>query len=215
MAPDVDELIRRVNTLTLDKNRLKQRLSQLTNGSSNSQQQTTTNINSTVVPASRERDSAILLNQQSNDSIQSSSSETCDLTNTSNLVKNSQNTRLLTTNNNRIVAGVECVTSCEQDTKYVNELYRKRLDEYTDNWELLQSKCSALLSELNALQKHYVDLKRENLALEEKLQAKCDDCDKIQGELQTVVLNYETQLSAMSEHLSMITSKQAASLADD
>lgn len=89
----------------------------------------------------------------------------------------------------------------------MNELYRKRLDEYNEKWDYIQSKCSALLSELNALQEHFALQKREKLDLEDKLKEKCDENESIRSELQTVVLNYESQLSAMSEHLSMITSK--------
>ena len=145
MAPDIEELIKKVNTLTLDKNRLRQKLTQLGN--------------------------------------QANSGETSG------------------------IAGVECSTSCEVDLLFMNDLYRKRLDEYNENWDYIQSKCTALLSELNALQKHYSILKKEKLDLEEKHKIKCDECESIKSELQTVVLNYETQLSAMSEHLSMITSQ--------
>jgi predicted nuclease with TOPRIM domain len=101
-----------------------------------------------------------------------------------------------------MVAGVECTTSSDEDLLYVNELLRKRLDEFEDNWNFLQSKCSALQSELTALQTHHARLKRENLVIDEKFQRKCEECDDIKSELKTVALNYETQLSAMSEHLS-------------
>lgn len=86
----------------------------------------------------------------------------------------------------------------------MNELYRKRLDDYSQKWDYVQSKCCALLSELNSLQKHYALALKEKLELEEKYRDKCDGFESIKGELQTVVVNYETQLSAMSEHLSMI-----------
>lgn len=89
----------------------------------------------------------------------------------------------------------------------MNELYRRRLDEYNKNWDFIQSKCTALLAELDALQTHYSLLKQEKVDLQEKLKLSCDENDKIRSELQTVVLNYETQLSAMSEHLSMIASQ--------
>lgn len=154
MAPDTEELIKKVNTLTLDKNRLKQKLNQ-------------------IVQSSSSTDSPCLANE-----------------------------------NSSIIAGVQCSTSCEEDLIYINQLCKQKLDEYDANWDYLQSKCSALTSELRALQKHFSLLNDEKLNLEGKLNAKCEDYDKIKSELQTVVLNYETQIGAMSEHLSMITSRQ-------
>lgn len=186
MAPDVEELIKRVNTLTLDKNRLRQKLTQLMNGHSNGKDP---------------------LGRGSLAKLSSSSFEFCEMPaanstgNTSTDKTPSLGARM------NLIAGVECSTSCEDDILYMNELYRKRLDEYDENWDLVQSKCSALLSELNALQRHFVRMRRENLELEEKYKSQCDENDKIKGELQTVVLNYETQLSAMSEHLSSLTRK--------
>lgn len=170
MTPDVEELIKRVNTLTLDKNRLRQKLNQLTSNQNGG------GSNCIASPPKLSHQ------QSSRDSMESSSSSS-----------------------NLIIAGIECSTSSESDILYINELYRKRLDDYNDKWELMQSKCSALLSELNALQKNHVRLRKENLELEDRLRCKCDENDQIKGELQTVVLNYETQLSAMSEHLSSIT----------
>lgn len=199
MAPDVEELIKRVNTLTLDKNRLKQKLAQITTGQTGSRGDAANiliNQLSSMQQQQQQQDGGNLIEQST------------DLTgannnNNGNHVKKSPSSIA----GNNIIAGVECATSCEDDMLYINDLYRTRLEEYDQNWNYIQSKCTALLSELNALQKHYAISKREKLELEEKLKSKCDECDKIKGELQTVVLNYETQLGAMSEHLSMITSQ--------
>lgn len=199
MAPDVEELIKRVNTLTLDKNRLKQKLTQLTNGKDS------TAKGSHSKPASfsfESGDGAATKNQDYN---------TASGGATTNNNKSSSSTHETASPNNRtnFIAGVECSTSCEEDILYMNELYRKRLDEYDEKWDLMQSKCSALMSELNALQAHFIRMKRENLKLEEKYRSQCDETDKIKAELQTVVLNYETQLSALSEHLSSIARQKS------
>lgn len=218
MAPDVDELIKRVNTLTLDKNRLKQKLTQLTNDQNGNDALARFNqslslkahqTNPDSIESSFESNSQSLnsisniLNSVSNHSQQSPSNHQ----NSSNTSRTgSTPPRNKPTDN--LIAGVECATSCEDDILYINELLRKRIDEYNDNWDYIQSKCSALLSELNALQVHYGQLKNEQMDLDEKYKKKCEECDDVKSELQTVVLNYETQLSAMSEHLSAMTSRQ-------
>lgn len=217
MAPDVDELIKRINTLTLDKNRLKQKLTQLTNDHNGKDAISKLNQMSIKQQGSRESTESF-----ANDTTTSQSSNSI-----SNLLNSNPSSKQSTANNQQsspltttasaksstppkqsnVIAGIECATSCEDDILFMNELYRKRLDEYEENWDHVQSKCSALLSELNALQVHYGRLKREKLELEEKYLKKCDECKDIKSELQTVVLNYETQLSTMSEHLSSITRK--------
>lgn len=228
MTPDVEELIKRVNTLTVDKNRLRQKLSQISNSIPGKDQLSPKESQNFILqhsptPLNRLNDSKILPKLNSSESsgdINSinSSSKNCSNVNNSNNIKlatnsttNSSNTNSQSQNkiaqSSNVIGGVECLTSCEDDLLFMNELYRKRLDEYNDNWIYIQSKCTALLSELNALQENYSMLKKEKLDLEEKLRSSCDESDKIKSELQTVVLNYETQLSAMSEHLSMITSQ--------
>lgn len=208
MAPDIDELIKRVNTLTLDKNRLRQRLNQLSlnNGTqtvnSSKEAQLFYPSNYATVPLGGGGDNN---NARANEG---SKAESPKMSPTfSNASTNEQLVRDKTSYNLNVISGIECATSCEDDLLYINELYKNRLEEYDDNWDFLQSKCSALLSELNALQKHYAILKAEKLDLEEKLKNSCDEHDKVKSELQTVVINYESQLSAMSEHLSMITSQ--------
>lgn len=236
MAPDIEELIKKINTLTLDKNRLRQKLTQLTQNSQQQQQL----LASTNNNHSRETN---LFNQQSStnspqhsNSIDTSSTTTfdtgagIDLQNKNLNNNNNNNTNNNNNNHNKFnlsklnkssssdllinnklsstnIAGIECSTSCEDDLLFLNDLYKKRLDEYNDNWDYLQSKCVTLLAELNALQEHYSILKKEKLDLQEKLNNKSDECEQIKSELQTVVLNYETQLSAMSDHLSTITSQ--------
>lgn len=225
MTPDVEELIKRVNTLTVDKNRLRQKLSQISNSIQGKDQSSPKESQSFIL----QHHSPTTLNRF-NDQIlpkQDSSESSCDIINSINSGSkncsnvnnnnNSNNIKLSNSSNinsqnkiaqsSNVIGGVECLTSCEDDLLFMNELYRKRLDEYNDNWIYIQSKCTALLSELNALQENYSMLKKEKLDLEEKLRSSCDENDKIKSELQTVVLNYETQLSAMSEHLSMITSQ--------
>lgn len=218
MAPDIEELINKVNTLTLDKNRLKQKLKHLTqNGnitsdlrdSSGSLSQSPGNNNNNHHHHSH------IQNQNSSDSLYDSGKSSINNRNpvTTNkrpsagdsLVASQTSPKIDSPAN--VIAGVECATSCEDDLLYMNDLYKKRLDEYNEQWDYIQSKCTALLSELSALQNNYAMLKKEKLDLEEKLKLKDDDYDTIKGELQTVVLNYETQLSAMSEHLSMIANK--------
>lgn len=239
MTPDVEELIKRVNTLTVDKNRLRHKLTQITNQNSGNNQYSPKESQSSFIltqssPTSINSNDQILQNQDSSQSsgdFNSIRSKTSSIVNnatattnninscssscsgsgtkssslaSSNSLNINQNNKLASSN---LIAGVECSTSCEDDLLFMNELYRKRLDEYNDNWSYIQSKCTALLSELSALQENYSMLKKEKLDLEEKLRSSCDENDKIKSELQTVVLNYETQLSAMSEHLSMITSQ--------
>lgn len=207
MAPDIDELIKRVNTLTLDKNRLRQRLNQLSLG------------NGTQQANSSSREAQSLLNNQANILISGISDEISETSKPGSPKKSPTSdacpTDVLKIDKNlaNVISGVECSTSCEEDLLYINGLYKNRLEEYNDNWDYLQSKCSALQSELTALQKHYAMLKEEKLDLEEKLKISCDECDKVRSELQTVVVNYESQLSAMSEHLSMIASQ--VNLADN
>lgn len=206
MAPDIEELIKKVNTLTLDKNRLRQKLTHLTQNSGQPIPKESvgslTQLVSTV-PNSQINHPKINCEASPKSSKDSTINKSPSFTSSST----SKALSLAT------IAGVECSTSCEEDLLFLNELYRKRLDEYSENWDYLQSKCTSLLSELNALQHHYAFLKKEKLDLEEKYKSKCDECDKINGELQTVALNYETQLSAMSEHLSMLTSR--VSIDDD
>lgn len=202
MAPDIEELIKKVNTLTLDKNRLRQKLTQLQSNPNTRDTNSILNQLSSQQQASINSLKLIDLGERSQGQAGGNYND-----NNNGGVSNKSNA------NSNVIAGVECATSCEEDILYMNDLYRKRLDEYNENWDYIQSKCTALLSELIALQKHFAILKREKLELEEKFRIKCDDYDKTKSELQTVVLNYETQLSAMSEHLSMITSK--VSLDDD
>lgn len=208
MSPDVEELIQKINTLTVDKNRLRQKLAQLTNSSSVLAKSGARGITQTIsndsigsAQASSRQNSTETRDLNDNNQI-NSRGPTADKSTISSTIRPSE----------KIIAGVECSSSCEDDMLFMNELLKKKLDEYIDNWDYLQSKCAALMSELNALQKHHTILKREKSELEEKFRSKCDDYDSLKSELQTVVLNYETQLSAMSEHLSMITNR--ASLAD-
>lgn len=226
MAPDIEELIKKVNTLTLDKNRLKQKLTQLTNqgGGANN-----ISRDGGVIAGSNHSPLSLTSSQSSHQLQQDQSSGEIGVLNGKNISSKSSissSNKLsddfsspTTGPNNKsgppanVIAGVECSTSCEEDLLFMNDLYKKRLEEYTDNWDYIQSKCTALLSEMNALQKHYALVKKEKLDLEDRYKTKCDDYDKIKSELQTVVLNYESQLSAMSEHLSMITSQ--VSLGDD
>lgn len=215
MSPDVEELIQKINTLTVDKNRLRQKLAQLTNGPcvvNSANKSGTRSINQT-----NSSDSSS--GGYQNISSSQSSSETRDLNDGNQFKKNHLSDSkgsiegAMTNNansigvNERVIAGIECSSSCEEDMSFMNDLLKKKLDEYVDNWDHLQSKCAALLSELSALQKHYALLKREKSELEDRYKLKCDDYENLKSELQTVVLNYETQLSAMSEHLSMITSR--------
>ena len=192
MAPDVEELIKKVNTLTLDKNRLKQKLTQLTNEHAGKD---------ILNRPSLSRMSASSLSQEHQFQQQhSSTKDSFSSSNNSAWIPNKSlfdedfsifdgpkspataPARQQRTANNQsanIISGVECATSCEEDMLYMNELYRKRIDEYDEHWQYLQSKCSALLSELNALQKNYARLKRDHLELEEKFRSKCDDYDAI------------------------------------
>lgn len=193
MAPDIDELIKRVNSLTLDKNRLKQRLVQLGQScSSSSPSNNSANNNIEHHPTLNSNDLENK-NDYDKDSLAPSAKQ--------------QNGPSQLRKTFDVIAGIKCSTSCEEDILFMNELYKKRLDEYNDKWEYMQSKCTALLSEMNALQKRYAILAKEKEELESKLRTKCDDYDNLQSELQTVVLNYETQLSTMSEHLSMLANK--------
>lgn len=184
MAPDIEELIKKINTLTLDKNRLRQKLTQLNQNSQQQQQLLATTNNN------YSKENSYLLNQQqsSTNSPQHSNSFETSLTSDSGLSVDLQNksssnnsktklnksssSDLLIANNNTFsrtnIAGIECSTSCENDLLFLNDLYRKRLDEYNDNWDYIQSKCTALLAELNALQVHYLILKNEKLNLQEK-----------------------------------------------
>lgn len=222
MTPDIDELIKKVNTLTLDKSRLKQKLNQLTQSSNNNQQTHSISADSNISLLHQlslsSQSSSNYDKSQPQQQVSSSlvaTSETYDVfrknhggeTTIANINHKSVSTPAASGNSLNSIAGVDCSTSCEEDLLFMNEFYRKRLDEYNENWDYIQSKCTALLSELSALQKHYSLLKQEKVDLEEKLKSTCDESDKIKSELQTVVLNYETQLSAMSEHLSMITSQ--------
>lgn len=208
MTPDFEELIKRVNTLTLDKNRLKQKLTQLGHNG-NQRENSITSLNH-VSPTSASSSSSNNIVQR-----QSSSESGCDTIVSSRTAQFSSNNKSSSNDDNesknnnvlKLIAGVKCSTTCEDDLLFMNELYRKRLEEYDEKWGLIQSKCTALLSELNALQKHYALLKKEKLDLEDKYKMSCDEREATRSELQTVVLNYETQLSAMSEHLSMITSQ--------
>jgi peptidoglycan hydrolase CwlO-like protein len=222
MAPDVEELIKRVNTLTLDKNRLKQKLNQLINDQNGkeailrlNQLSLRTQHNSLgSLDSSADENNGQSLNSTSsiqkepNTTEGSNKQKTTGVQNSSNQTTPGNGYPLQSSTNRKVIAGVECATSCEEDILYVNDLLRKRVDEYNDNWTYIQSKCSAILSELTALQVHYGRLKSEKLELDEKYKKKCEECDDIKNELQTVVLNYETQLSAMSEHLSALTSRQ-------
>lgn len=208
MSPDVEELIHKINTLTVDKNRLRQKLSQLTNGQSKDSSSTKGGMK--IITQTLSSDSI----GSAQTSSRQNSTETRDLNDNNQINSRVDKVTYSSTikPNEKVIAGVECSSSCEDDMLFMNELLKKKLDEYIDNWDYLQSKCAALLSELNALQKHYTLLKREKSELEDKYRIKCDDYDSLKSELQTVVLNYETQLSAMSEHLSMITNR--ASLVD-
>lgn len=219
MSPDVEDLIQKINTLTVDKNRLRQKLAQLTNGQgvANTSKTNTRSINQTNSSDSssggfQNTSSSSSETRDLNDGSQSNNRSHPSEPNVSNEGAGMTNNNLIFGVNERVIAGVECSSSCEEDMLYMNDLLKKKLDEYTDNWEYLQSKCAALLSELNALQKHYALLKREKSELEDRYRLKCDDYDALKSELQTVVLNYETQLSAMSEHLSMITSRPSPDL---
>lgn len=204
MTPDFEELIKRVNTLTLDKNRLRQKLTQLCHNG-NQREPSITSLNHVSPASTNSLPSNNLQRQSSSESgCDTIVSKTSQINNNYKSSSNGTNESKLNLNS---IAGVECSTSCEDDLLFMNELYRKRLEEYNENWDHIQSKCTALLSELNALQKHYALLKKEKLDLEEKYKISCDECENTKSELQTIVLNYETQLSAMSEHLSMITSQ--------
>lgn len=205
MTLDFEELIKRVNTLTLDKNRLRQKLTQLGhNGNQREHSITSSNHVSPTSTTSLSSNNPLQRQSSSESGCETVVSRAFQLdgnnkpSNGSNESKN---------NAPKLIAGVECSTSCEDDLMFMNELYRNRVEEYDEKWEHIQSKCTALLSELNALQKHYALLKKEKLDLEDKYKSSCDECEATKNELQTVVLNYETQLSAMSEHLSMITSQ--------
>lgn len=207
MTPDIEELITKVNTLTLDKNRLKQRLTQLTqNGSQFSPKEKGVISNQSVSQCNTQ-----LQHQGSSSDISGEgnnvSKNVSSLNSNINSSKTSQANSISVPKGSNVIAGVECSTSSEDDLLYMNELYRKRLADYDENWNYIQGKCTALLSELNALQKHYAMLKKEKLEIENKLKTSCDDNDNMRSEHQTVVLNYELQLSAMSDHLSMITSQ--------
>lgn len=214
MAPDVEELIKRVNTLTLDKNRLKQRLTQLNNEANNQlsqRQRSSLDASDLIKQLSSSLDSP---NEPLNTHIQAKNALQVGVSANDTSPQRGPSSGLATQSGDskaqclgNFMAGVQCTTSSEDDLLYVNSLLKSRLEEYQENWDFIQSKCTALLSELNALQKHFAILKREKLQLEEKLKSKCDEHDKVTSELQTVVLNYEVQLSAMSEHLSMITSQ--------
>lgn len=204
MTPDLEELIKKVNTLTLDKNRLRQKLAQLGhNGNQRDPSITSLNNISPTLTTSLPNNNFLQLHGFLESSCDAIAKSTQIIKNT----KSSNGGNESKDNGSNLIHGVECSSSCEDDLLFVNELYRKRLEEYDENWNLIQSKCTALLSELNALQKHYALLKKEKLDLEDKYKLSCDECEATKSELQTVVLNYETQLSAMSEHLSMITSQ--------
>lgn len=213
----LDELIKRVNTLTVDKNRLRQKLAQL----STSQQQRNS-VNQFSPTGAHSFTLNQLTTSQSNNQLHQNSQETIvkdsSNSNNNNSANSSDSYNLSNQNKNNqsssnIIAGVECATSCEEDLLFMNELYKKRLDEYDENWVYVQSKATALLSELESLQENYSMLKKEKLDLEKLLMSSCDENDKLKNEHQTVVLNYETQLSELSQHLSMITSQ--VSLGDD
>lgn len=204
MTPDVDELIKRVNNLTLDKNRLRQKLAQLSqNGSQTSPSEIKTSKISDPVSTNQNLENNLIdFKDQSQNNVNSK--------NNNNSPKDSPTSK--SSNATSLSCGVELNSSSEDDLIFMNNILRKRIDEYNDNWEYIQSKCSALQSELKALQSHYALCQREKMELDEKLTNKCDECDSLKSEMQTIVVNYETQLSAMSEHLSMISSK--VSLAD-
>lgn len=199
MAPDTDELIKKINTLTLDKNRLRQKLSQQTN--------------QTVISSSQLQYTNSIDDNSDSPKVTTTANSGASKLNSPKLNKSQSGDLLLFDGGNKNIngttniAGIECSSSCEDDLLYINDLYRRRLNEYNDNWDFIQSKCTALLAEVKALQEQYAILKKEKLELQEENDRKCDEIDQIKGELQTVVLNYETQLSAMSEHLSMITSQ--------
>lgn len=246
MAPDTEELIRKVNTLTLDKNRLKQKLNQLisqgagqknsilagsgltlTQNNLNRQQRIDASIKSDLLSSSswsQQQQAGVVqpasdrdLNLGTDISTGSETGNKLDesattISSGSGVKPNLTGTTISSPssgkehrNKSNVIAGVECSTSCEEDLLYMNNLYKERLDDYEDKWNFIQSKCTALLSELESLQKQYTIMKRENSDWEEKWKKKCDDYDSVKSELQTVVLNYETQLGAMSEHLSMIS----------
>lgn len=196
MAPDVEELIKKVNSLTLDKNRLKHRLNQLMQLPGSARENLTSSL-------SQSSDVS-----QSGACLQRRSSEESKLTKSTSTSKQSDDGNQ-SSKSNCSIAGVECSTSSEEDLVYANNLLKERLEEYETKWTFLESKCTALSSEVSALQKHLVLAHEEKKILEDQLQAKTDDYDNIKSELQTVVLNYETQLGAMSEHLSMITNQVA------
>lgn len=201
MAPDVEELIKRVNTLTLDKNRLRQRLNQLNQGPGQSAKENPVLLSQHSFDSSSNNNQNILQRQSSSDD--SHKSLKTSPSNSKSSTESQSNIQQSTC----LVGGVQCSTSCEEDLLYINDLYKQKIDEYESKWNMLTSKCSAISAELNALQKHFAIINDEKKDLETKLKIKEDDCAKIKSELQTVVLNYEDQLGAMSEHLSMITNQ--------
>jgi hypothetical protein len=215
MAPDVEDLIKRVNSLTLDKNRLRQKLTQLANDQNG--KDTITRLSQLSMKA--HQGSPIESSNDTNSQSLRSISDTLSFSSNSFEPSPPENENSPTATgiscfspknklSSNVIVGIECATSCEDDFLYINNLLRKRVDEYNEDWDYIQSKCSALVSELHALQVHYGRLKNEKLEMDEKYTKKCEECDDVKGELQTVVLNYEAQLSAMSEHLSAITSHQ-------
>lgn len=212
MTPDIDELIKRINSLTLDKNRLKQRLVQLQGNSNNNSNTAISHehlsrlknlIDSSDLSSGKDAD------QSAKEPIPSiNTSASTDATKSPDASTNSS-----PASQNRTISGIKCTTSCEEDLLYLNELYKSRLEDYDANWEYVQSKCIALGLEMNALQKQFALLREEKNDMEKRYKSKCDDLDRIKGELQTVSLNYETQLSAMSDHLSMLANR--TSVEDD
>lgn len=229
MAPDIEELISKVNSLTLDKNRLRQKLAQLSQ-----QQQKHSGGNVSVFTQSLSAyDTIDKLLESSSQSLGADQTKTSNVSTTSSssgyqdatpvtskaataVANTDQNNSIESSRNTisgNLIAGIECNTSCEDDFVYINRLLKKQLDEMLEKWDYLQSKCSAHVSELHALQERYAILAQEKLDLEDKYAEKCSEHDKTVSELRTIVLNYETQLSAMSEHLSMITSQ--VNLGDD
>lgn len=192
----IQELLNKVNALVLDKNRLRQRLTQ-----KNQQRQQSTRYSTNGVINSGSMHSSASLSSNENENI---------MLNNSIDSPQQSSTSSLSDINNPVIDGIECATSCEEDMVSLLNLYKKRLSEYQNVTEYVSSKCIAFHQELIALQKHYGYAQQEIVDLRHQLEVKSEECVDIKSELQTVVLNYESQLSTMSEHVSCLTDKVAS-----
>ena len=92
----------------------------------------------------------------------------------------------------------------------LRSVWEAKMDELIGSRHLADSKAMAYYLEVEALTARLLSKRREGEKLSREASTARLEEDKVREEIETVKENYESQLSAMSDHLAMMTAKLAS-----